>query len=380
MTALTPDEAIARAVASAGSDDFGPNAEPGGWREGLERALGAFARLPFKPEARAGVEGKIVGDLVTRLRIEQWYAAHPEVEAEVVDGPVFVVGMPRTGTTATVGMLALDDRFRFLRAWEGHAPLPPPIAGEEDADPRALAAREAARSYHRRHMHLPDPDGPEEDLAILSGYDMHAYHGALPMPDDYVAWWMACDFRSTYAYHQRILKLLQSRRPPGLWLLKSPPHLFKLDAIARQYPKARFVMTHRDPLKIIPSVASLHHTLYGERGVADVMSKAEVGERFLSFWTEGVRRGLAARAAIGEERFIDVSNDEVVKRPLETFARLYAHLGLDLTPELERKILAYNSDKAPGAFGTHHYTLEEYGLTAEGVRAAFGGYIERFGL
>jgi hypothetical protein len=371
---LTAKEAISMAIEIAGSDDFGPQ----GFREGLDRSLGAFARVPLTPQTLASVNNGIVQDLANRLRIERWYKDHPEIEQQTVEGPIVVVGLPRTGTTATVSMLALDERFRFLRMWEGTAPVPPPIAGQEDGDPRVIAARAAAESYGMAHVHIFDPDGSQEDLAFLSGLDMHAYHGAYPMPDDYIGWWLAEDFRSTYAYLERVFKLLQSRRPPNLWLLKSPPHLFRLDEIARRFPDAQFVMTHRDPLKVIGSVASLHYLLYEERCRPGSVDKREVGPRLLRFWAEGMRRGLAARAAIGEHRFIDVSNDDVVQRPIEVFERVYAHLDLPLTPDLRRRLEEYNSRNAPGSFGSHRYTLEEYGLSPDDVRSAFGDYIARF--
>jgi hypothetical protein len=374
--ALSPDEAIARAIEIAGCNDLGAP----GFREGLERSLAAFGRLPLIPKAREAAFGRIVQDLVTRLRIEEWYRTHPGVAAQPVEGPVFVVGLPRTGTTAMVAMLALDERFRFLRGWEGANPIPPPIAGQEDADQRLMAARASAKNYDKPHMHLFDPEGPEEDLAFLSGLDMHAYHGAYPMPQDYLAWWLSEDFKSTYVYLERVFKLLHSQRPPHLWLLKSPPHLFRLDTIARQFPAARFVMTHRDPLKVLGSVASLHHTLYIERCMPGAIAKEEVGPGLLRFWTEGMRRALAARAALGEHRFIDVHNDDVVKQPLEVFERVYTHLGMELTAQLKHRLVAYNSRNAPGSFGSHRYTLEEYGLAADSVRAAFRVYMERFGL
>src|SRR5262249_40131907 len=154
---------------------------------------------------------------------------------------------------------------------------------------------------------------------FLAGLSMRSFYGALPMPRDYMTWWMAEDFTSTYAYNYRVMKMLQSRRPPSLWLIKSPPHLFKLAAFARQFPHARFVMTHRDPLKIIPSAASLYHRLYQSRSIPDAINKHEIGTRLLELWEEGIRRGLAARAIIGEDRFIDVRNEDVIKRPVETF-------------------------------------------------------------
>jgi hypothetical protein len=372
---LTPAEAIERAVAAAGASDFGPP----GVEVGLARTLEAFTRVPLTPKAAQDVNAKIVQDLANRLRIEAWYAAHPEIEEQPIESPVIVAGMPRTGTTATVGMLALDDRFRFLRGWEANSPVPPPVAGEEESDPRLIAAREAAKHYAMSHLHLFDPDGPEEDLAMLAALDMHAYHGAYPMPDDYLAWWQNADFRSCYAYLARVFRLLQSRRPPHRWLLKSPPHLFRLDRLAETYPDARFVMTHRDPRKLIASVASLHFHLYEERCLPGSIDKAKVGRTVLTFWQDGVRRGLAARAAIGEERFIDVHNSDVVSKPIAVFERIYDPIGLDLTPALAGRLEDYNANNAPGKFGEHSYTLEEYGLNDAEVRSAFADYMDRFG-
>ncbi len=373
---LTVQDVISNAIADAGSDDFGPE----GFREGLERTVDAFSRIPLTQDALAQVNRKLVHDMANRLRIEQWYQDHPEIEGQAVESPVFVVGLPRTGTTATVAMLALDERFRFLRGWEAEAPVPPPVSGQEDNDPRVIAARAAAEDYGMAHMHLFDPDGSQEDLATLSGLDMHSYHGAYPMPDDYIDWWMNADFSSTYAYLDRVFKLLHSQRPPRRWLLKSPPHLFRLDLIARQFPDVKFVMTHRDPCKLIGSVASLHSSLFEERCTPGSIDRQTVGRNVLAFWEEGIRRGLAAREAIGEDRFIDVLNDDVVKRPLETFEKVYAHIGLPLTAELKARLEEYNRSNAPGKFGTHRYTLDEYGLTEQEVRTAFRDYIDRFTL
>jgi hypothetical protein len=267
--APTAETIVARAIAQAGSSHFGP--APFGL--GLQRTLEAFARIPLKLEVREAVTARLVQDLVNRLRIEQWIADHPEVEQQRIEGPLLVCGLPRTGTTATVGMLSLDPRFRFLRGWEANNPVPPPRLEDEQSDPRAVAAREAAKLYQNRELHISDPDGPEEDLAMLASLTMQAFHGALPMPDDYLRAWMEDDYAGFYTLHHRVLKLLQSARPPHRWLLKAPPHLFRLDAFFREYPNARFIWTHRDPAKVIPSVASLQYTLNAERCAEGALDK-----------------------------------------------------------------------------------------------------------
>ncbi len=157
-------------------------------------------------------------------------------------------------------------------------------------------------------------------------------------------------------------------------------HLFRLEEFAREYPEARFVWTHRDPARVIPSVSSLQYTLHAARCEPGFRSKEDTGRHFLAFWSEGMRRGLAAREKLGEHRFVDVWNDDVAGDPVAAFAGLYDRLGFDFAPELKARIGDYNRRNARGSHGGHRYTAEEYGLTREGIREAFAGYIERFGL
>ena len=177
MPAPTANQCIVQAIARAGADDFGPPS----WEEGLNRALDAFARLPLTPQTREAVHDQLIDSLANRLRIEAWYKQHPAVEEQQVAGPLLVCGLPRTGTTATVGMLALDqERFRFLRAWEAMAPVPPPRGADGPNDPRAVAARAASQGRPNPEQHIHDTDGPEEDQALLAPLVMQAYHGSLP--------------------------------------------------------------------------------------------------------------------------------------------------------------------------------------------------------
>lgn len=371
---MTPALAQALAAERAGSDDFGAP----GYEKGLARTLTAIAGMPLTASAHAAALDRIVQDLANRARIERWYRGHPETEAQRIERPVFVVGLPRTGTTATVGMMALDPRFRFLRAWEAADPAPPPVAGEEASDPRRVAAVRAGEQHSHRNMHITDVEGPEEDPVFLYGLDMHAYYGQLPMPQDYTDWWIGADFASTYAMHERALKLLQSRGPSRPWLLKGPVHIFRLDELAARYPDARFVMTHRDPAKVIPSVASLQINLHAARCLPGSLDKRERGRMALAFWAQGIDRALAARERIGEDRFVDVHNDEVVRDPVAALGRVYDHIGMDLPPGLAADIADYARRNAPGAHGKHLYTLAEYGLEDGAIRSAFAGYLDRF--
>lgn len=372
---LSAEQVRTAAREQTGLADFGPP----DFEEGLAVTLAALSEVPMLEAARRGAKAKLVHDLANRLRILDWHRANPQAAQRKVEGPLLVLGMPRTGTTATVAMLALDPRFRFLRGWEALQPLPPPQAGDESADLRVVAAR-AAADYANAAQHLVDPDGPEEDLAMLAGLSMQAYMGAWPMPDHFIDWWKRADFAPCYAMHRKVLELLHSARGPQLWLLKAPIHLFKLDAFAAEYPDARFVMTHRDPAAVIPSDCSLRYRLHSERCDMSGADKRLYGPQLMAFWREGIDRALASRARIGEERFVDLRNSDLVADPIGTFEALYAGLGIELSGEVRGSLAEYHRRNARGAHGGHLYSAEEYGLSRDTVRGVFADYCSRFGV
>src|SRR5690606_34111848 len=154
----------------------------------------------------------------------------------------------------------------------------------------------------------------------------------------------------------------------------APVHLFQLEAFLAEWPDTKFVWTHRDPARIIPSVASLQFGLNSERSVAGALDKLDYGPAFISFWREGMNRALAARDRIGAHHFIDVWNDDVVADPIGTFASIYEKLGFEFTPATRDRLEAYNRRNARGAHGEHRYTAEEYGTSREEIREAFHDY------
>jgi hypothetical protein len=192
----------------------------------------------------------------------------------------------------------------------------------------------------------------------------------------YHAWWRASDLSSTYQYHRRVVKLLQSRRPPDLWLFKAPHHNFHLEALVAAYPDVRFVMTHRDPAKAVPSWASLVSTVFpdpaGERDLR------QVGREVSEHLRVGVEHAVAARARIGEERFLDIHHRELLADPLGAVRSVYEFSGLELQPSVERAIVAWQQANRSGAHGTHQYTAEQFGLGAAQLRSEFDFYIRRF--
>src|SRR5262245_44067195 len=255
----TSDQLLQDAAAEAKLSDFGP----GDFREGLDVLVDS---LEHDGDLDPGTDAAVVGDLrrrlVNRLEVEAWYVEHPEVDDVAIAGPVDINGLPRTGTTALADMLSLDPQFRCLRGWEQTRPVPPPVAGQETDDPRrqAFVRAQERRSAEDAAKHIVEVDATMEDTEIL-GMAFHGQQMTLPVAG-YRAWWRHADLTETYEYHRRVVKLLGSRRPPERWLFKAPHHKFHLEALARAYPDVRFVMTHRDPAKVVPSYTSLVSTVF----------------------------------------------------------------------------------------------------------------------
>jgi len=371
----TSEQMMEVAVASTGLDDFGT----GDFREGLDVLLESLATdAGLAPATDAAVVGLLQTRLTNRLLVEQWYREHPEVEDVPVEGPVHVIGLPRTGTTALGSMLSLDPQFRSLRMWEQRNPVPPPVLADEIDDPRRLAyaAEIDALPPEAHAMHLYEVDASVEDSDVL-GMAFHGQQYTLPVYG-YHRWWRAADSTEAFAYHRRVAKLLASQRPPHRWLYKAPHHKFHLDAVVAAYPDARFVMTHRDPAKAVPSYASLVSSIFPEAASPAGHDLTRLGPEVSNHLREGMEHAIEARARIGDDRFLDVHHEDLNADPMGTVARVHDFLGLELDPATERVIDEWQRANRTGARGSHRYTPEQFGLSAAQLRDEYDFYIRRF--
>lgn len=365
---------LADAVDETGLEDFGA----GDFRDGLAALLDSLTNdAQLAPSTDAAVLGELRRRLANRLRIERWHHDHPEIATLPVRGPVDVMGLPRTGTTALGNLLSLDPQFRPLRGWEQKQPVPPPDLATERDDPRRLAALAEEHSLPAalRAMHLYEADAAVEDSDVI-GMAFHGQQYTLPVYG-YHAWWRRSDNTDTFAYHRRVITLLQAQRPPDLWLFKSPHHKFHLEAIAAAYPDVRFLMTHRDPAKVVPSYASLVSALFpaAASGAHDL---ERLGSELAVHLREGMQAAMDARARLGEDRFFDVHHRELAADPIGTARRVYAFLGLELRPETETAMRGWHAANRSGAHGAHRYTAAQFGLDAARLRGDFDFYIRHF--
>ncbi|MDB5726090.1 MAG: sulfotransferase domain protein [Novosphingobium sp.] len=372
-------EIVAAARSETGLTDYGDEAIIEGLTT-LTEALDSEAKLTER--GKAIVERTLIDTLAGRLRVEDYLAKHPELLDQPVDKPMFVFGLPRTGTTLVINLLQADPARRCFVRWESINPVPPPKAGEFRTDPRYVA--EQARldmsvkyAPHISAMHHEDADSPSEcQFSMAPSFITQVFDSQWRVPS-YRRWLFAASYLPAFRYQKRLFQVLQSEAP-GRWTLKNPWHPLFLDDLTTVYPDAQLVMTHRDPAEVVASACSL------VRAVRDMFSDdvdpREVAAAQIETFDLMIARQDAYRAKHGAGSIHDVDYKAMVRDPIGEMRKLYAHFDEPLTPAAEAAMQAVLAANPKGKHGKHEYSLADFGLTREGVREHFRGYIERFGL
>jgi len=379
---FAPDLLVEQACDMAGSDDFGSDDS---WREGLALLCDGLVT-----EARLndlGVEIALldlIRPLVSRLQITKWRKENPAVATQAISRPIFIVGQPRTGTTILFDLLAQDPDLRPPLTWEVDNPYPLPSPDTYDTDPRIA---EAQASIEMSEQIVPGllafhPMGAllgQECVRITAGQFASMIFSVQYRLPTYYRWLLYnADYRPVYRYHRTFLQHLQSG-VPGQWLLKSPAHLWQLDALAAEYPDALIVQNHRDPLNVISSISALTHHL--RRLASDDSSIADCAGQSCEEIVVGLERGMKLRdsAALAGHQIVDVQFADFIRDPFATIRALYAELGRELSPVAEKNMRAHLAAN-PGDGGGSRYTWHDTGLDAGAVREQVREYQERFGV
>ena len=363
-------------------DDFGPDSFLPGLRkllESLERdaQLNAFGRFFARRQ--------LVELLGHRLQLVDHRKRHPEVADQEIRRPLFVVGLPRTGTTLLYGLLAQDPAHRAPLSWEVDAPCPPPETATYASDPR-IATTEARMQQLRelaprfQEIHPVGSLMPQECIVITASEFMGVRFEMCFDVATYQEWIVDQDMLPAYRWHRRFLQHLQSRCPGERWVLKSPGHLGPVDALLETYPDALIVQTHRDPLRVVPSVSSLEYCM---RGVAsDAVDPVAIGRQQLRLWSTLLEQGMQARAQRPDqaEQFLDLHFHEIVADPIGCVQRIYRRFDLELSSDAEARMRGYLAENPRAGHGVHDYSLASFGLDAETVSQTFKRYSERFGI
>ena len=376
---LSAPALVAQAVEDTGLEDFGDPA----FREGLDvltESLTTQADLTELGEDILRLRLRML--LTNRLRIEDAYRRDPTIAAGVVEGPLVIIGLPRTGTTALSQLVSADPRIRSLRLWESSDPVPPPEAATEDTDPRIEATARGLEAMYSafprmKSMYFQTATGATECQDLLGMAFRTAHFDGMAHVPRYTEWVTDCDMASAYRYHRRVLQLLQWRCPPRLWHLKTPVHMLALDSLLEAYPGAKFLWTHRDPAEVLGSVCSL--VAYTRSWVSDRVD-ADLARQQVELWAEALARAMAFRRHVGEARFADIHFSDLNADPVGTVERAYDQLGLVLDEDGRRHMARWAAQNPRGAHGTHEYSPEEFGLDLAATRRRYSFYIDRFGI
>ena len=380
MAELSVEAVEAEAIAMAGVTE--PDLAP--FRENLELLIASInAEAGLRPEVIPGVRRQLAQPLRNRLQVSDWVRRYPEIRDGVIEAPIFVIGMPRSGTTYFQYLFDSEPSMRMLRYWEGQQPCPPPGIDPDSVQPRidACAAQKAAirgdtLSGKIAQIHLSDADGPEECLGMLDQTFANVGHfWTYRVPGYFARCLDTVDLNAAYRHHRLVLQLLQWRGAKRRWVLKWPCHLVALPQLLATYPDASFVATHRDPVQALASNCSLAAML--RRGTAVAVDLHEIGQQMQAMIRTYLQRLVAFDQSFGG-RIAHVDYSTAVERPEEAVAQAFAALAIEMTPAFHQSIVDWRHDNPPGKRGTHDYALGDYGLDAGEVAADYGFYIDRF--
>lgn len=373
------EEALHEAArAAAGLSDFGGD----GYREGLRRLLRSWDEdADLSPAGRIASWDLAQGALVARLRSQEGWRRHPECLRTPIRRPLFIVGLPRTGSTALQRLLACDPGVQGLELWLTVAPKPRPPRVEWPRDPDfaeldAALGLQFASQPGLRAIHELDAGVPDECWRLHNQCFASTSFECLARVTSYSRWWAGFDMRDAYRRHRDQLRLLGAREPEKRWLCKDASHLFALDALLEAYPDACIVQSHRDPARVIPSACSLNRAF--RVGTDRAFDGRGHGADQLEFWARGADRALAVRRASDPKQFFDLDFRDIDADPFGAVSRIYAHFGFELTPAAERAMRRHCEANPRGKHGAHAYSAEEFGLEPGRIRERFAEYLAAF--
>jgi hypothetical protein len=367
-----------------GLTDFGDE----GFREPLRVLLRAYEEeSELNAFGRKFAGWSVLVLLCNRLRVQQQIAAHPEILDQPVRRPLFVLGLPRTGTTLLYNLLACDPKSRPLLMWEAIAPASRPGEEGKSPDPRIRRTSHALRLLRRlapdlSTIHPVTADGPEECSRLLLNTFVTMYAVMENHVPSYQQWLLGqppAVLEAAYRDYYRQLQVLQWQRPPrGHWVLKSPVHLFALHALLTVFPDAAVVQLHRDPHKVVPSLCSLFAVYQGM--ASDRTGNRQLGAEVLELCVEGLRRGLDAREAVEPGRVYDLRYTDLMADPIAAIRTIYKHFGYDSNEEFYRAAARWHRDNPQHKHGKHRYDLDQFGLTGAMIERAMGPYCRQYGI
>jgi hypothetical protein len=377
---VPPEKLVDLARRRSGLDDFGE------WS--FEEPLAVLLRSYYEeanlsPFGRIAVRWDMLRFLSNLLRLREEEKKNPAVLEERIDRPIFVLGLPRSGTTFLHNLLADDPGNLTPRCWQTVFPYP---IGAQKNGSRDRRPELTARQYSQFLMLAPE-------LLSLHPLDAHAAQECIEITGhvfrslrfdtthyipSFQQWLEDVGHLEAYRFHKRFLQHLQHQNGAGQWILKSPDHIFALEALCEVYPDARFVFVHRDPMKVLPSVARLTEIL--RQPFTRKIDRLQIGRQISSRWELGSKLLIEAADWLksSPERIVHIRYKDLVRDPYAIVTDLYRHFGMTLSGQGEQGLKRSIAERPDGGYGRNSYRFEDYGLNPAAERKHHSAYMAHF--
>ena len=377
---LLPEALIALAQQRTGLTDFGewPFQEPFAvLLKAYEKEAGltAFGRI--------GVRWDMVRFLSNLLRLRAEERTDPSIIDEQIEAPIFLLGLPRSGTTFLHNLLAQDPANLTPLAWQTIYPYPLRIRDRADSDPRPRMVARQFAAFLRIAPELPslhplEASGSQECIEITGQVMRSMRFDTTHYVPSYQRWLDAEGHLEAYRFHKRFLQHLQHQNSSGRWVLKSPDHIFAVNALLEVYPDARLVFVHRDPLRVLSSVARLTEVL--REPFARRVDRLQIGQQVSERWRYGANLLIETSLKLSRSsvRIFHLNYRSLVRDPLAAIAALYRYFGFTLSPEADSCMQHFVTTQPRGGYGRNNYHLENYGLNREQERRRYQDYMSFF--
>ena len=376
---LHADRLVAIARRRTGLDDFGD------WHfeEPLRVLTESYDReARLTPFGRLAARWDMVRFLSNLLRLRDEEKRDPSIVSEKIDRPIFVLGLPRSGTTFLHQLLSLDPDNRVPRCWQTIYPYP--IDARTGAqDRRAEIVDRQFRNFLRISPELPslhplDARAAQECIEITGQVMRSLRFDTTHYIPTYMRWLDDAGHLEAYRFHKRFLQHLQHQVGPGPWMLKTPDHIFAFDALAEVYPDARFIFVHRDPMRVMASVAKLTEIL--RKPFASFVDRLQIGRQVSERWVigAGLLIHVAERLKTAPKRIWHLRYDDLVRDPLAQVAEIYRHFEMPLGAQAVANLRHEIAARPDGGYGANSYSFKDFGLSEPELRARFHDYVEHF--
>ncbi|MBJ8348159.1 sulfotransferase [Antrihabitans sp. YC2-6] len=358
-----------------GLTDFGDKA----YLEGFGVLLDSYQRdADLTPLGRKVARAFMRGALVARSLSEAGFQQHPQHADAKIERPIFVTGLPRTGTTALHRLLTADPAHQGLEMWLTEFPQPRPPVDTWSSNPVYQRLDEAFSRHHIENpefmgVHFMSASEVEECWQLLRQSSKSISYECLAYLPTYSEWLAQQEWTDAYARHRRNLGLIGCNDQDRRWVLKNPSHLFALDALLEVYPDALIIQTHRAPRTAMASACSL--AAHATAGWSEKFTGEVIGRTQLDLWSRGLDLFESSRGRHDPAQFIDIDYRDFIKNPLATVSGIYDHFGLPLTAAAETAMASMHAEsRSGGRKPAHNYTLADFGLTDAEVDERFGNY------